>query len=67
MRSFSAAIILALYSLLAGLLTPAEVDQTKVPADTELRRIQNIAPEEMWNRVTECAPEVRLWEITLLF
>jgi len=55
MRSFSAVIILALYSLLAGLLTPAQVDQTKVPADTELRRIQNIAPEEMWNRVTECA------------
>ena len=55
MRSFSAAIILALYSLLAGLLTPAQVDQTKVPAETELRRIQNIAPEEMWNRVTECA------------
>jgi TonB family protein len=55
MRSFSAAIILALDRLLAGLLTPAQVDQTKVPADTELRRIQNIAPEEMWNRVTECA------------
>jgi TonB family protein len=55
MRSFRAAIILALYSLLAGPLTPAQVDQTKAPADTELRRIQNIAPEEMWNRVTECA------------
>jgi TonB family protein len=55
MRSFSGAIILALYGLLAGLLTPAQVDQTKVPADTELRRIQNIAPEEMWNRVMECA------------
>jgi TonB family protein len=36
-------------------LTPAQVDQTKAPADTELRRIQNIAPEEMWNRVAECA------------
>jgi TonB family protein len=55
MRSFSAAIILALYSLLAGLLRPAPVDQTKSPADTESRRIQNIAPEEMWSRVTECA------------
>lgn len=55
MRSFSAAIILALHSLLAGLLTPAQVDQTKAPAATELRRIQNIAPEEMWNRVKECA------------
>jgi TonB family protein len=54
MRSFSAAIILALYGLLAGLLTRAQVDQTKAPAATELRRIQNIAPEEMWNRVTEC-------------
>jgi TonB family protein len=57
MRSFSVAIILALSlcSLLAGLLTPAQVDQTKAPADRELRRIQNIAPEEMWNRVTACA------------
>jgi TonB family protein len=27
---------------------------TKVAANTESRRIQNIAPEEMWNRVTEC-------------
>ena len=24
------------------------------PANTESRRIQNIAPEEMWNRVTQC-------------
>jgi len=55
MSSFNAAIILALYSLLAGLLTPAQVEHTEAPADTELRRIQNIAPEEMWNRVTECA------------
>ncbi len=55
MRSFAAAIILVLYTLLAGPLTPAQVDQTKVPAHTELRRIQNVAPEEMWNRVTECA------------
>lgn len=55
MRSFSAGIILALYSLLVGLLTPAQVDRTKAPAATELRRIQNIAPEEMWNRVKECA------------
>jgi hypothetical protein len=44
MCSFNAAIILALYSLLACLLTPAQVDQTIAPADTELRRIQNIAP-----------------------
>ena len=27
---------------------------TKAAANTESRRIQNIAPEEMWNRVTEC-------------
>jgi hypothetical protein len=27
---------------------------TKAAANTEWRRIQNIAPEEMWNRVTEC-------------
>jgi TonB family protein len=55
MRSFVAAIILALYSLLAGRLTPAQVDQTNTPTATELRRIQNIAPVEMWNRVKECA------------
>jgi TonB family protein len=53
MHSFRAAIILPLYGL-AGLLTPAQVDQTKAPANTESRRIQNIAPEEMWNRVTQC-------------
>ena len=28
--------------------------ETKGAPDTESRRIQNIAPEEMWNRVTEC-------------
>jgi TonB family protein len=55
MRSFTAVTIVALYSLLAGLSAPAQVDQTKAPADTELKRIQNIPPEEMWNRVTECA------------
>lgn len=55
MRSFGAAIILALFSLLAAPLRPAQVDQTKAPTDMELRRIQNIAPGEMWNRVTECA------------
>ena len=54
MHSFRAAIILPLYGLLAGLLTPAQIDQTKAPANTESRRIQNIAPEEMWNRVTQC-------------
>jgi TonB family protein len=27
---------------------------TKAAANNESRRIQNIAPEEMWNRVTEC-------------
>ena len=27
---------------------------TRVAANTEARRIQNIEPEEMWNRVTEC-------------
>jgi TonB family protein len=54
MHSFRPAIILPLYGLLAGLLTHAQVDQTKAPANTESRRIQNIAPEEMWNRVTLC-------------
>ena len=28
--------------------------ETKAAPNTESRRIQNIAPEEMWNRVTEC-------------
>ena len=28
--------------------------ETKGAPNTESRRIQNIAPEEMWNRVTEC-------------
>ena len=55
MHSFNAAIILALNGLLSGLLTPAQVDQAKAPANAELRRIQNITPQEMWNRVTECA------------
>ena len=27
---------------------------SNAPANTESRRIQNIAPEEMWNRVTQC-------------
>jgi TonB family protein len=50
MHSSRAAIIL----LVAGLLIPAQVDRPKSPANTEPRRIQNIAPEEMWNRVTQC-------------
>jgi hypothetical protein len=54
MHSFRAAIIVPLYCLLTGLLTPALVNQPKAPANTEPRRIQNIAPEEMWNRVTQC-------------
>src|ERR1700719_4777597 len=54
MHSFRAAIILPLFGLLTGLVASAQVDQTKAPANTESRRIQNIAPEEMWNRVTQC-------------
>jgi TonB family protein len=54
LHSFTAAMILPLCGLLAGLLTPAQVDQTKAPANAESRRIQNVAPEEMWNRVTQC-------------
>jgi TonB family protein len=54
MHSFRAATILPLYGLLTGLLTPAQVGQTKAPANAESRRIQNIAPEEMWTRVTQC-------------
>ena len=55
MHCIKAATILPLYGLLAGLLTPAQVNQTKAPTNTGSRRIQNIAPEEMWNRVTQCA------------
>jgi TonB family protein len=55
MCCFRAAMLLSLYGLLSGVLTPAQVDQTEAPAKTESRRIENIAPEEMWNRVTECA------------
>ena len=54
MHSFRATVILLLYGLLTGLLTPAQVGQTKAPANAESRRIQNIAPEEMWTRVTQC-------------
>ena len=54
MRSFTGVIIISLCCLFTGLLTRAQVEQTKAPANAELRRIQNIAPEEMWNRVTEC-------------
>ncbi len=54
MHSFRAAIILPLYGLFFGLLMPAQVEQTNAPANTESRRIQNVAPEEMWGRVTQC-------------
>jgi TonB family protein len=65
MHSFRAAIIFALSGLLSGPLTAAQVGQTSgtgtnaqvaanAPAKAESRRIQNIAPEEMWNRVTQC-------------
>ena len=55
MRYFRAAIILSPCVLLSGLLTPAQLDQSKAPTNPEPRRIQNIAPQEMWNRVTQCA------------
>jgi len=68
MHSFMATTILV-YGLLAGQFMAAQVGQTPetstvianirssdsdTPANTELRRIKNIAPEEMWNRVTQC-------------
>lgn len=37
-----------------GLLTLGQVEQTTAPTNTESRRIQNIAPEEMWARATQC-------------
>jgi TonB family protein len=55
MHSLRTAIILPLCGLFFGQLTTAQVEQTKTPENTESRRIQNIAPEEMWNRVTQCA------------
>ena len=54
MRYVRAAIILPLCVLSSGLLTPAQLDQSKAPTNPEPRRIQNIAPQEMWNRVTQC-------------
>jgi TonB family protein len=103
MHSFTATTILALYGLLAGQLTAAQIGETSArrtealtnkpvlirragpsptelkeerimamaqapaiaarssvpgvpnaPANAESRRIQNIEPEEMWNRVTQC-------------
>ncbi len=40
-------------TLLLALPTGAQVP-TNAPANTESRRIKNIAPEEMWKRVTQC-------------
>ena len=68
MQPFRIAIIPALCGLLAAPLTAAQGGQVpaaaspssaqvaaKGAAQTESRRIQNIAPEEMWKRVTQCA------------
>ena len=57
MHSFRAISILALCALLAGPLTVAQTSpqvEANAPANAEARRIQNIAPGEMWNRVTQC-------------
>ncbi len=59
MHSFMATTILAL-GFMAMSQAPAVASQSSAPggsdapANTESRRIQNIAPEEMWNRVTQC-------------
>ena len=40
---------------LGGAQEPTSASQNSAPAlNTESRRIQNIPPDEMWNRVTEC-------------
>jgi hypothetical protein len=53
MRFFRAALILALCGLLAFPLTAAQGGQTS-ETRTNVLTIQNIAPEEMWKRVTQC-------------
>ena len=53
MHSLRAAIILALCAPAVASTGSAQV-AASARANTESRRIQNIAPEEMWNRVTQC-------------
>jgi len=55
MRYFEAAIIAPLCVLLVSSPAHAQLHQSKAPASPDSRRIQNIPPLEMWNRVTQCA------------
>src|SRR5271157_4752608 len=51
MRALSAALL----SLAAFLAVPGVAqDSTSLPPQVDARRIQNIPPEEMWTRVTQC-------------
>ena len=61
MYFFKIAINLALCALLVGPLRSQTLETTSNArgvanpgANTESRRVQNIPPEEMWNRVTQC-------------
>lgn len=54
MRSFKAALIVALCGLCGFADGCAGRPNSRAPANTGSARIQNIAPEEMWKRVTQC-------------
>jgi hypothetical protein len=54
MRSFRAALIVALCGLCGFAEGCAGRPNSRAPANTGSGRIQNIAPEEMWQRVTQC-------------
>jgi len=53
-RSFRATLIVVLCGLCAFAYGCARRPNIKSPANTVSARIQNIAPEEMWKRVTQC-------------
>jgi protein TonB len=54
MHCFRAALIVALCGLCGFADGCAGRPNIKAPANTGSARIQNIAPEEMWKRVTQC-------------
>jgi hypothetical protein len=54
MHCFRAALIVALCGLCGFADGCAGRPNVKAPTNTGSARIQNIAPEEMWKRVTQC-------------
>lgn len=54
MRSFRAALIVALCGICGFAAGCAGRPNTRAPTNKGSARIQNIAPEEMWKRVTQC-------------